>query len=141
MQPTLGPGVPAMVRDGYQQVASKDAKAHCASLTPEQAAAKNFTGCKWLHRPGDGATFGAIYVCNPCGECLWMPLCCCLGIPCPCALCACTGDRQANTWILRNKHGSTTGFLAIVDEERKTLAHYNVKCCSSEPKEYPDCYF
>ena len=45
-----------------------------------------------------------------------------------------------NQWITRGKHGEKTGAWVIVDEEKKTLATYGVKCCSQQLKDYPDCY-
>ena len=49
----------------------------------------------------------------------------------------CSGERQANQWITRGKHGEKTGAWVIVDEEHKTLAAYGTKFCSSELCEDP----
>ena len=107
-----------------------------------KAAAKKFTGCKWFRTPASGYLIGGAYVVNPCDECLWMPLCCCLGIPCPYTVCWCTNEREENkAWLVREKCGRRACSIVIVDEERKTLAYYGIPCCSHEPKGGPDCYW
>ena len=86
------------------------------------------TGCK----DGGGA----------CGkDCLCMP-CCVAGICLPlysCICCSC--ERSDNAWVTRDKHGVMTGAIFLIDHEEGTLACYSVKCCTTQLKDEPDCYW
>jgi len=137
--------VPAAVRN-KQLVLSNDAEAYCATLTPEQAHASKYAGCRVLTcREGclcPGVPCGVTYGCNPCGEFLCFPLTC-VFLPIPMInpiFCCCSGERFYNQWITRGKHGEKTGAWVIVDEENKTLANYGVKCCSTQLNNKPMCY-
>jgi hypothetical protein len=136
---TVSDTVPSIVRNHWGVPQLNLAEAYCASLPSEKAAARNYTGCKYLRKPKTGSIFGCVYAVNPCGDCLWFPFvwCLCLPIPFP-FVCSC--ERMQNQWITRGKHGEKTGAWVIVDEERKTLASYSVVCCSQQLKAEPDCY-
>jgi len=137
--------VPAAIRS-KQMVLAREAEAYCATLTPEQAHASKYTGCRVVTcREGcccPGVPCGVTYACNPCDQCLCFPLTC-VWLPFPMInplFCLCSGERFYNQWITRGKHGEKTGAWVIVDEENKTIAAYGVKCCSTQLQDKPQCY-
>lgn len=65
-------------------------------------------------------------------------------IPCPLLLgfipfcpVACACCRQGNHYLLLSR--TYKGHLTVVDQERGTLAVYNIACCSDERSEQPCC--
>jgi hypothetical protein len=144
--------VHGLVRNGKQSVHSDDAWAYARSLTPEQASVRNHAGCKRCHNQKCCCPFPGGLCCmyvvpckdggGACGkDCLCMP-CCVAGICLPlysCLCCSC--ERSDNAWVTRDKHGVMTGAIFLIDHEEGTLACYSVKCCTTQLKDEPDCYW
>ena len=137
--------VPAMAAR-REPVPVRDAELYCGRVRPENAAASAHAGCREV-RCVDCPSVPCAYAygINPCGECLCFPLICILlPIPCICPvsliLIGFLTERSGNKWILRGDEGTVEGAWVIVDEEKKTLATYGVKCCTQQLKDRPDCF-
>ena len=144
--------VPAMAAR-REPVPLRDAELYCGRVRPENAAASAHAGCREV-RCVDCPSVPCAYAygINPCGECLCFPLICILlPIPCICTpicpipfffCCAGsgTGGRSGNKFMQYDEYGGGSGAWVIVDEEKKTLAMYGVKCCTQQLKDRPDCF-
>ena len=140
--------VPAMAAR-REPVPVRDAELYCGRVRPENAAASAHAGCREV-RCVDCPSVPCAYAygINPCGECLCFPLICILlPIPFICTpicpipfICIHSLERSGNKWILRDDNRNVNAAWVIVDEEKKTLATYGVKCCTQQLKDRPDCF-
>lgn len=147
--PAIQEKVHGILRNGYGCVKSTDAWEYAASLPGP-------LGSRYAGYHQCVAPRGSSAVC--CAPCL--PVCgvyffdsgdnCICGlipllIPVWCGCChgwICSGGSSVsnNAFLTRDKNGTLTGTIFMLDHERSTIAIYGVKCCTSQLQEDPQCY-
>mmetsp|Transcript_42051 Transcript_42051/g.98017 ORF Transcript_42051/g.98017 Transcript_42051/m.98017 type:complete len:144 (+) Transcript_42051:1029-1460(+) len=92
--------------------------------------AEDFSGCKCFHCGGVPLACACFFTCG--NDCLCFPTFIFGLIPIPCM---CSSERDVgSSWITRGKMQTKSGYIALVDQEKKTLAMLGQCPESREPE-------